>query len=151
MNKIQNPEKVYRAVACQRGERLTVSPDLFEAMRKEYLDEIDRIGTYWRRGDAKAFAERIEWGRLAECMLRVGQKAEAVKAYRKGALCCMCGVDYDYGNMHYPCFALRARFCDMYRKAIETCSRDGRLWSLFGGDSPLAETYRDFNRFDRLR
>lgn len=151
MNKNQNPEKGYRAVASLRGERLTVSPDLLEAMREEYLDEIDRIGTYWRWGDARAFAESVEWERLADCMLRVGQEIEAVKAYREAALSCLCGVDYDYGKRHYPCFALRARFCALYRKALNCCSVDSRLWSLLVEDRLLAGSYRDFNRFDGLR
>ncbi len=151
MNKIQNPEKVYRTAASQHGDRLKVSPDLLESMRVEYLDEIDRIQFFWRFGDGKAFAVSVEWERLADCMLRLGDEIEAVKAYCEAAYSCLEGVYYDYGNKHYPCFALRKRFCEMYRKAIGACSLDCRLWSFLVADSPLAETYRDFNRFDRLR
>lgn len=91
MNKIQNPEKGYRAVASQHGDRLTVSRDVRESMREEYLDEIDRIQTFWRCGDAKAFAMSLEWERLAECMLRLGDEIEAVKAYCEAAYYCLEG------------------------------------------------------------
>lgn len=151
MNKIQNPEKVYHAVAWQHGDCLTVSHDVLEAMRGEYLVRIETIRTDWRRSDAKAFAQSVEWERLAVCMLRLGDQTEAVEAYREAALSCMGGMYYDYGDARCPCFALRARFCQMFERAVANCREEWRLWSLVGGDSFPGQTYRCFRRLDCLR
>lgn len=146
-NKVR--EAKFRLVAQVRGGRLTIEASLLDELKAEHLCTIRAIAAGGGSLDRCAWAESVEWERLANFMRSAERCEEAVRAYREAASSCLEGTYYDYGSVHYPSRRLRARFLELFDRAMAYCGDDPHLRELLFEDEFLREMYGELRGLDR--